>query len=195
MSDPAKSGVSRRTLAKAAAWTVPAAAVVAAAPAMAASPIPPRGLNGWVEISRWCARTYEYQIDGRGNFTGGGNNDRGIWTFVPDPNAVITDASIVFYLDTSNAIFTNSSEPGWSDLVRDAGLDSAAPAAGFYAYRTTYTGSWTYFTQYQAWGADSDPWWRWNMPDDGCSRVRAYARRTLTVNGETITFTRGPIST
>lgn len=39
--DTTKFGVSRRTLAKGAAWSVPAAAVVAAAPAYAASPVPP----------------------------------------------------------------------------------------------------------------------------------------------------------
>lgn len=40
MTEPTTSGISRRTLAKGAAWSVPAAAVVAAAPAYAASPKP-----------------------------------------------------------------------------------------------------------------------------------------------------------
>lgn len=41
MTEDIKLGVSRRTLAKGAAWSVPAAAVVAAAPAYAKSPVPP----------------------------------------------------------------------------------------------------------------------------------------------------------
>ena len=194
MTDQTTSGISRRTLAKGAAWTVPAAAVVAIAPSVAASPIPPRGLNGWVTLSRDCRRSNEFWIDGRGSFTGGGTNDRGIWTFVGDPNATITNATIVFYLSTSSATFVNQSGAGWSNLVRTASLDGAAPATGFYAYQTTYTGTWSYFPSYEAWAADFDPYWLWNMPNNSCGQVSAYARRTLTVNGETITFTRGPVS-
>ena len=44
---------SRRTLVKGAAWSVPVVAVAGAAPAFASSPpIPPRGMNGWVTLSR-----------------------------------------------------------------------------------------------------------------------------------------------
>lgn len=194
MSELAKSRVSRRTLAKGAAWTVPVAAIAVAAPSVAASPIPPRGMNGWVSVSRSCIRTYEYQIDGRGQFTGGGDNDRGIWTFVDDPNAIITDARIVFFLNRSDATFNNASGTGWSNLVRTPGRDGEQPTTGFYAYEATYSGSWTYHPVHGAWVANSQPYWQWNMLFGTCSTVMSYAQRTLTVNGETITFTRGPIS-
>lgn len=193
MSELAKSGVSRRTLAKGAAWTVPAAAVVAVAPSVAASPIPPRGLNGWVVLRRNCSQNPNFRIDGFGNFTGGGANDRGIWTFVDDPNATITNAEIVFFFNRSGLSFTNGSQSGWSNLVRTPTLDGTSPANGYYAYRTTYNGTWTYMPSYDAWVANSDPYWSTNL--SSCSNgIAGYARRTLTVNGETITFTRGPVS-
>ena len=195
MSDPAKIGVSRRTLAKGAAWTVPAAAVVAAAPAYAAS-IPPRGLNGWVTLRRQCQSGDDFFIDGRGNFTDGGDNDRGIWTFIPDPNAEPTSGEIIFYFNRSDLTFSNGSGSGWSDLTRYPAGDSTRPASGYFAYRTTYTGDWTYFPAHEAWVADSDPYWTSNLNTESgdCRTVRAYARRSITVSGETITFTRGPVS-
>lgn len=194
MSHLPSDGVSRRTLAKGAAWAAPAVAVAAVAPMVAASPIPPRGLNGWVTLTRQCTRTNnEFQIDGRGTFTGGGNSDRGIWTFVDDPNAEISGAAIVFFFDTRSASFTNSSGGGWTNLSRATELDASAPAAGYYAYRATYSGKWTYFPRHNAWVADSDPYWLWNMPPGGCTTICGYARRSLTVNGETVTFTRGPV--
>lgn len=189
-----KSEVKRRNLVKGAAWTVPVVAVAAAAPMAAASPIPPRGLNGWVTLRRNCSQNPNFRIDGLGNFTGGGANDRGIWTFVNDPNATLTNAEIVFFFNRSNLSFTNGSQGGgWSNLVRVQALDGTSPANGYYAYRATYTGTWTYFPQYQAWSADGDPYWSTNIGSCN-SGISGYARRTLTVNGETITFTRGPVS-
>lgn len=183
----------RRTLVKGAAWSVPVAVVAGNAPAMASSPIPPNGLNGWVELSRNCGRTYEFQIDGRGTFTGGGDNDRGIWTFVPDPNAQITNATIVFFFSRSDMTFNNQSGVGWSNLQRAPQLDGTSPNSGYYAYTTTYNGSWTYVPAHEAWVADSDPYWRSDLARGTCSTICAYARRSLTVNGETIAFTRGPV--
>lgn len=195
-----KSEVKRRSLVRGAAWAMPVAAVVAAAPSAAASPPPPRGLNGWVTLSRDCTRTDEFQIDGRGTFTNGGTTDRGIWTFVEEGNIPVS-ATIVFFLSRSDASFTNSSASGWSNLTRDAGLDSAAPAPGFFAYTTTYTGGWTWFPPITtgtgqrdgAYVANGDPYFLWNM--NTCNTVTAYARRSITLQyNETITFTRGPVS-
>lgn len=188
-----KSEVKRRNLVKGAAWTVPVVAVAAAAPMAAASPIPPRGLNGWVTLRRNCGWNPNFRIDGLGNFTGGGANDRGIWTFVNDPNATLTNAEIVFFFNQNNLSFTNGSQTGWSNLVRAQALDGTSPANGYYAYRATYNGNWTYFSQYQAWSANGDPYWSTNIGSCN-SGISGYARRTLTVNGETITFTRGPVS-
>lgn len=179
----------RRTLVKGAAWSVPVVTVAGASPAMAASPIPPNGLNGWVTLSRRCQRGDDFFIDGQGNFTGGGANDRGIWTFVPDPNANITFAQIIFFFNRSDLTFTNSSGAGWSNLTRNAGLDGGAPG---YAYVTHYTGAWTYYPGSEAWVADTDPYWSSNLGSD-CDEITAYARRTITVNDETISFLRGPV--
>lgn len=184
----------RRTIVKGAAWAVPVITVAGAAPAMAASPIPPNGLNGWVQLRRDCSsNANDFVIDGRGSFTGGGDDDRGIWTFVPDPNADITAATIVFFFTIDGLTFTNSSGPGWSNLVRNAGLDGASPAPGYFAYATSYTGTWTYFAGSEAWVADSDPYWIENDMPGFCRQICAYARRSITVNEETVTFTRGPV--
>lgn len=191
-----KSEVKRRNLVKGAAWTVPVVAVAAAAPMAAASPIPPTGLNGWISQSRSCSRTRWLIQDGRGNFTGGGPNDRGIWTFVADPNAVITYAQLIVYHNYSNISYQNNSEAGWSNLDRNPALDSTAPA-GFYAYEATYTGTWVYSAQYGAWYATGDPYWTGlrTGTSNGCVAVSTYGRRTITVNGNTVTFIRGPITT
>lgn len=187
------SGLSRRTIVKGAAWSVPVVAVAGAAPAFAASPIPPRGLNGWVTLSRSCGRT-EFSIDGRGLFTGGGTSDRGIWTFVDDPNADITHAQIIFWFDRDGWTFTNGNGSDWSNLTR-MNPQPSPPAQGYVAYVTTYTGGWTYFPQHEAWVADTDPYWYTrDMPGRCTRRVRAYADRSITVNGETVAFRRGPVS-
>ena len=159
------------------------------APALAASPIPPNGLNGWVTLSRRCQQGDDFFIDGRGNFTGGGANDRGIWTFVDDPDANITFAQIIFYFDRSNLSFTNNSGAGWSNLTRASSLDGGAPG---YAYVTQYTGSWTYYAESEAWVANTDPYWSSNL-GSGCAEITAYARRTITVNDVTVSFLRGPV--
>lgn len=171
---------------------MPVVAVTSASPAMATS-IPPRGLNGWVDLRIDCDGDYEFRIDGRGSFTGGGTADRGIWTFVDDPSPDITGATIIFYFTKSNMNFQNQSGPGWSNLVRTPASDGTAPVANYYAYTTTYNGTWTQYPAYDAWVADSDPYWREadiSRCDDG---ICGYARRSLTVNGETVSFLRGPV--
>lgn len=186
--------VRRRTLAKGAGWAVPAIVAGASAPAMAASNIPPDGLNGWVVLSRACGSNREFQVDGRGSFTGGGNNDRGIWVFVNDSTATITNATIIFYFDKSNFVFSNASQAGWSNLVRSTTDDATSPASGYYAYKTTYNGSWTYFASYHAWVADGDPYWYVADMPGQCGQVRAYARRSVITNGKYVEFLRGPVS-
>lgn len=173
---------------------MPAATLTGIAPAFAASPIPPNGLNGWVVLGRNCSSgANDFVVDGRGSFTTGVTSDRGIWTFVPDPAATITFAEIIFFFTIDGLTFTNSSEPGWTNLTRAPSYDGSSPASGFYAYRATYSGGWTYFPAQEAWVADSDPYWiENNMPGD-CREVCAYAQRTITVNGDTVSFVRGPV--
>ena len=193
-------GISRRTVTKGIAWAAPAVAIAGAAPAYASSPIPPNGLNGWVALSRRCGffnNPNYLSVDGRGSYP-----SRGLWTFVPDPQADITNATITFYFNRSNLSFNNGSgsESGWSDLVRNQAADATAPAAGFFAYTTTYTGGWTWRPTMQGpdgmdpggWEANNDPFF--TASGAGCGgAISAYARRSITVNGETVTFLRGPI--
>lgn len=182
----------RRTLVKGAAWSLPVVAVGGAAPAMANSPIPPDGLNGWVELQRDCWANYQYRIDGRGSYP-----NRGIWTFIDDPNADITFAQIIFWFNRDGWSFNNNqSGSGWSNLTRMNPQPGNVPAAGYVAYSATYTGSWTYYPglgENGGWVADSDPYWREDDMPGLCGTVCAYADRTLTVNENTVSFRRGPV--
>ncbi|WP_251445753.1 MULTISPECIES: hypothetical protein [unclassified Microbacterium] len=198
-----QAGISRRTVMKGAAWSAPLLIAAVAAPAYAASgKVPPKGLNGWVELRRNCDNN-TFVIDGTGSFTNGGTNDRGIWLFAGNtPAPVISGATIIFYINKSNLTFTNSSGSGWSNLVRSSGDDGSSPASGYYAYKTTYTGTWTYHTgnfvdnngdpQTQVWVADSQPKWTASL-GQSCPSLSAYARRTVTVDGSSYSFVRGPV--
>lgn len=188
--EPTRSdALKRRTIVKGMAWTVPVVTMATATPAFAASPIPPNGLNGWVNLEKSC--TYDhFTINGQGNFTGGGDNDRGIWVWVNDPTATISGAKITFFFAQSNLTWTNSST-GWSGLTRTPADDDPS-LPGFYAYTTTYTlNTWTWNAQHGAWVANGQPFFRRSL--SGCPTVTAYARRTVTVNGETVSFRRGPV--
>ena len=179
---------------KGAGWSVPAVALSAAAPAVAASSdIPPDGLNGWVTLQRQCSRNgAHFIINGRGNFTGGGNNDRGIWVFIADPNATIENATIIFFFNKSDLVFSNGSETGWTNLVRSTSDDANRPANGYYAYKATYSGRWTYNATFKAWVANSDPYWSADL--NPCTTVTGYVRRSVVTNGKLVEFTRGPVS-
>ena len=187
--------VQRRSLMKGTAWAAPAIAIAAAAPMAAASAIPERGLNGWVQLSRDCNwwAVDEFVIDGSGSYP-----NRGLWVFTTADDEP-TSARITFWLPSTNFTFTNSSGTGWSNLARDEARDSDTPAAGYFAYTATYNGSWTWVdpggTANDRWEAASDPQWRENDIPGGCSRVCAYATRTViyTPGSDEVSFTRGPV--
>lgn len=191
----AGTGVRRRTVVRGAAWAVPAVVVATSAPAFAASPVPPGGLDGWVELQRRCGDggrgPTQLTIDGAGNYP-----DRGLWVFVSPAGPTPSNATITFYLQSSGLTFSNSSGTGWSNLVRASGLDSTAPASGYYAYQTTYTGTWTYTdasgTATDRWVADTDPTFQTTYSTN-CVTVRVYARRTVTTSLGTVSFVRGPV--
>lgn len=188
-------GISRRVLAKGAAWTVPAVAVAAAAPALAASP-PPPGLQGWVQISKDCNRNTDdvLEIDGRGDYP-----DNGLWVYYTTAATVLTNAKITFYYPTSLGVLTWATATGnasWSAPAYDAGDTSVA---GHYAYTTTYSGNWTFVDapgtnpDYKL--AVGDPHFTASKVIDNCGdTVGVYARRTVTVDGLPITFLRGPVN-
>lgn len=191
----AGTGVRRRTVVRGAAWAVPAVVVATSAPAFAASPVPPGGLDGWVELEKRCddrRGPTRLTVDGTGSYP-----NRGLWVFVTPAGPTPSNATIIFYLQSSTLTFSNSSGTGWSNLVRASGLDTTAPATGYYAYQTTYTGAWTYFdssgTSTDRWEADTDPQFQTTYSANDCVTIRAYARRTVTTSLGTVTFLRGPV--
>lgn len=191
-------GVRRRTVVRGAAWAVPAVVVATSAPAFASSPVPPGGLNGWVELERSCGAQYPttLTIDGTGSYS-----SRGLWVYMspPGPSAP-TGADIIFYFQKNNLSFTNSSGAGWSNLTRVPSLDVNAPATGFYAYQTVYTGAWTPYdpagTANDRWEAATDPKFSTTYSSsNGCVNITAYARRTVTTaTYGSVTFLRGPVT-
>lgn len=200
-------GVSRRTLMKGAAWAAPLIALAAAAPAYAASgTVPAKGLNGWVTVQRNCVFSNTYSLDGTGGsgFVTGSTSDRGIWLFAGTP-AAISGATMLVYLSRSDLSFTNGSGTGWTNLVRSAADDGSAPANGFYAYKATYSGTWTYKhsnngyvdnngnPQSDVWVANGRPKWTTNLGGQ-CTEITSYIRRTVTVDGSTYSFVRGPVT-
>ena len=188
----AGTGVRRRTVVRGAAWAVPAVVVATSAPAFAASPVPPGGLDGWVLLQRRCdgdRGPTQLTIDGAGNYP-----NRGLWVFVSPAGPTPSGANIIFYFQNSTLSF-NSSGAGWSNLTRVSGLDSGAPAGGYYAYQTTYTGTWTYFTTgTDRWEADTDPKFTTAYSSNSCVGISVYARRTVTTSLGTVSFLRGPVN-
>lgn len=200
-------GVSRRTLMKGAAWAAPMIALAAAAPAYAASnTVPAKGLNGWVTVERNCFIGSTYSLDGTqgSGFVTGSSSDRGIWIFAGSA-AVISGATMIVYLSRSDLTFINGSGTGWSNLVRSPGDDGSAPASGFYAYKATYSGTWTYKhstngyvdnngnPQSDVQVANGRPKW---TADIGwqCSQITSYIRRSVIVDGTSYSFVRGPVT-
>lgn len=187
--------LSRRVLARGAAWTVPAVALAAAAPGLAASP-PPPGLQGWVEISKDCNSFSSdvLEIDGRGDYS-----TRGLWVFYTTTATVLTDARITFYYPASLGTLTwatATGNSGWSAPVT-GGPDPAI--SGYIAYTTYYSGTWTWVNapgtdpDYKL--ADGDPHFTESLDITNCGNsIPVYARRTVTVDGEVITFLRGPVN-
>lgn len=184
----------RRSLMKTAAWAAPTAAVSVAAPAFAVSPESNKGLQGWVTVQSACAGsrgTQTLTIDGRGSYP-----DRGLWIMETTPGfdlseAEVSGAKIIFYFPTSLGTlnWANDSTGGWTNLT----LDRSAPQKnGYYAYSSTYEGTWTYDSANDVLLAAGRP--RFTATRTGCSTVTAYARRSVTVDEEFVTFERGPVT-
>lgn len=198
----ASSGLSRRSITKGIAWAAPVIAAASTAPfASASRVVRSPGLNGWVTISKNC-QTNNLIINGRGSFTGGGNNDRGIWIFDNnnDPGAGIQNAYIVFYYPSSlgNLTWTTQTGTNWSAPVLTTAMGPSQ--AGFNRYITYYTGTWTYNTVYKAWVADGQPYFTASISSTSCgSSIKAYAYRSVDVQRpndtwENVAFLRGPVT-
>lgn len=187
-------GLSRRTVVRGAAWSVPVVAFAGAAPAFAAS-LPP-GLQGWVTVAKRCRWTSQstLEIDGRGSYP-----DRGLWIYNTRETTTIADAKITYYFPNSLGTLTWQAAAGNSRWSVPAVDNSAPVIAGHTAYTSTYTGGWQ-FVDSPGDGVDytyatGQPHFSANLSYSSCQRtITAYARRSVIVNGETIDFTRGPIN-
>lgn len=134
--------VSRRSAAVGAAWAVPSLAVAAAAPALAASPVP---------AVKGSSFFYGYYDEGfRGNtITGEVRPTQSTSLSTPsftvtNGPAVVTDLTIVYWLPTPSYVFTSQSRTSpWTVLTRDTSRPNLkGPSTGvtFYPYSTTYAG-------------------------------------------------------
>lgn len=191
--DSAALRTTRRTLAKAAVWTTPVIAMGAAAPAIAASA--PPGLQGYVTVVKQCSGgDMRLAINGIGSYP-----DRGLWVFNARPSS-LANAAITFYFPTSLGTIpwsTESGSAGWSVPTVDS---SVTQISGFTAYTTKYTGSWAYVS------TGTDPYSFATGQPSFAATVTAsmarcntggltlYARRTVDVDGKTVSFQRGPVT-
>ena len=152
MSELAKSGVSRRTLAKGAAWSLPAVAVAAAAPSVAASePVPEAGLQGWVNVQKDCnllwndTLTWDSQPGLQGPVDPFVPETWGLWVYHSQPNWQFSDVTITIGIPVSGTVTGGGN--GWSSPT-----SVTSPWSGFNAYTTQYTGTWTHHSD-----PDDDP--------------------------------------
>lgn len=189
----ASTPVTRRTLAKAAAWATPVLTLAAAAPAVAASNTPP-GLQGYVYVAKQCVpRSTLLSIDGSGSYP-----SRGLWVYNTTSSTTVTNASITFYYPSDLGTLSwsaGTSNSGWSVPTVDS---TAQTISGFTAYTTRYTGAWQYV-------GSGDPTYTYALGQPnfaarvsgsrycGVDDLPVYANRTVTVGGSTISFRRGPV--
>ena len=192
----------RRTVVKGAMWSAPVIAVGTAAPAQAASPLPP-GLQGWVTVGKNCSTFGNDTLTING--TGGNGAEppntgtRGIWIYNTTASTTIANARMTFYYPNSVAPLTwsaASGNSGWS-VPEVSTVDP--PITGYTAYTTFYTGGWQFR---DLTGTADDYSLATGRPNFEASKgisncggdIQIYARRTGTVNGQTISFIRGPIN-
>lgn len=130
---------SRRTVARGAAWTVPAVALAATAPSAVASTDPCATPQG-------CPSPFADVIVGR---TSGGGCAPGQYTVRfsgrigfddAKTGSQLSDAVLYLYLPDSSLTFAGSAADGWTVLTRDAGQSSIVDGGTtYYAYSSSYT--------------------------------------------------------
>lgn len=182
---------SRRTLVRGAAWSVPVVMTAGAAPAFAASR--DFGLNGWVSVRRqapsFCTTgaTSRISIDGRGDYP-----DRGLWVYPTRVGDTVRDISITFYVSANIPPLTFARAEG------DAGAWSVPTSVGLTTVDGTSVRAYTMRYLRTVTAAEgltvliANP--HFTATYSGCRPVSMWARRSVTINGEVLSFTRGPIS-
>ncbi|MCT2293058.1 hypothetical protein [Janibacter hoylei] len=183
-----------------AAWAAPTIAIGSAAPAMAASR--PPGLQGWVTVGKGCENS---RLTLTINGTGGGtanppdSNSRGLWVYNTNSSTSIANARVTIYYPNSLGTIAFSRVGSGGTTWSIPAVDSTAPArSGYTAYSTFYTGNWEF---YDLNGVIDDHHRAVDRPNftatinvSSCPNIQVYSWRTVQVDGQTISFTRGPIS-
>lgn len=181
--------VSRRVLTKGVAWAAPVTIIGTAAPAFAGSQVD--GLNGWVLLRGKCptwSAAGRLEIDGRGTYP-----DRGLWVWpVNSADVEVKNAKITFYLPSNrvSGSFRSDANSQWSVPV----VDNSVPGkAGYTAYTTTYSGSWTYVSSENQMRVTSYPVFSIAASNICTSPLRVTARRSVEVGGNTLVFERSVV--
>lgn len=182
-------GVSRRAVSHGALWSAPVIAVAAAAPALAAS-FPP-GLQGWTFWQRQCgSSTTTLTLDGNGpNNVVYPNTQYGLYVYYATPGTTLTNACMSFQYSPGFPSIT------WTPLAGSgAGWSLPTLVPGTSTYRTCYSGGWTFGA---ASGSDPAyaitaqvPIFRGTARISTCLSQSLTITRTVTVNGNEITFSR-----
>ncbi|QNF93458.1 hypothetical protein [Janibacter sp. YB324] len=186
--------VRRRQVVKGAAWTAPVIVMGTAAPAQAASP-PPPGLQGWVTVGKNCG-TDRLTIDGTGGNGAEPPNTgtRGLWIYNTTASTQIANPRITLYYPSSLGTITWTAVSGNSNWSVPVPSTVDPPIAGYIAYTTFYTGGWQFRSAYGYSRASGRPNFQASVNISCSGTIPIYARRTVTVSGETISFIRGPVS-
>lgn len=134
--------VSRRALVKTAAWAVPVIALAAPTPAMAASPIPPNGLEGWVQLqlTDTGGSNAVYSIRGENDYP-----DFYLRVTQTLTTQDVNSVWIVFLINRPGLTWTRGpdDENTWSLPIAGGSEILSTPSGNqtFYAYTITYTGN------------------------------------------------------
>lgn len=183
--------ISRRSVAKGTAWAVPAVAVAASAPAMAASPVP--GLQGRVYWTEYCSgMTVGISPDDQNGADLYPNGDYGFYVFNTKASQV-SAACMTFTYPASLGSLTwkaNSNNGQWS-VPKVISKNSST-----ITYQSCYSGAFADHTyndpqnnsQYYA-SVTSYPSFSASIPS--CANpLNITITRTVSVNGSPITFSR-----
>ncbi|MBS3180122.1 MULTISPECIES: hypothetical protein [unclassified Pseudoclavibacter] len=187
--------LNRRALLTAAAWSAPVIAVAVAAPLAAASQELEKGLQGWVAVTttqttQWSqgfaprpVTTNHLTIDGSGT-----PPERGLWVTGTSARSKLANASITFYSD-ANVTWTpmRGNSGAWSTPTRTGTTRIDGVTCSVYV--TTYQRPIT-ATSTQT-NLDNQLMFR---AVENTGRARVWARRSITVDGQEVAFTRGPIA-
>lgn len=214
MSEGTTTPVTRRTVAKGAAWTAPVILGGVAAPAYAASVRKDPGINGWVLNTTQGGRQCRYTLDVNSNPSNPpGTPDGapfGLYLYDVLPDAVITNAQLVYWI-IGNQNATVSTESGHSSCWQFAGRGPLATKADGLQYRP-YTFTYNCSIPASAVGVDGRLYlgnfhveFGFTQPGSRCSDVTYWTQRSITIdqygdgNPEVLTFerrngTRGPYS-